>query len=314
VVHGSRRRVGASFCVLACLVGAAGTAAAQAPQPLGVERDPGAEECPDDVDLAARIERIRHKPAPDTGAYRVRFSRDEERFTATISTLDRAHIRTLESHRPSCSALGDAVAVTLALLYDSELGPTAPPPPPPPPPMAAPAPHAPTESSRLGFSVGLGAAWIVGVTAPTAFAGQAEASIYRPRWRIGAGVLWIAPETHELGPGTVRERLLGGTARLCLSPIAADPVGMDFCSGVLAAAVTATASGYSRNETRSRPWVAVPIELVLRSNMQSVGIELGAGAVVPVARDDFSVDGVGVAYQSPNVAGMASVRVVALFR
>ena len=127
-------------------------------------------------------------------------------------------------------------------------------------------------------------------------------------------MLWVAPQTHALDPGDVTERLLAGIARLCLAPIVADPVGLDVCSGVVAGALTGQASGYSKNDTRSRPWVAFPVELVLRSTMQSVGIELGAGALVPMARDDFTVDGVGVAYESSKVAGMASVRVVALIR
>jgi hypothetical protein len=312
VASGSRCRGGAWLTALCVGAWASGTAA-QPTAPLGVDRDPGTEECPDGDALAARIERIRGRPSPDPSPYLVRFSREEDHFVATIGTRDRSHVRTLESHRPSCAALGDAVAVTLALLYDADLAAPAPAPPPLPPPVP-PTQAAPAESERLRPGLGAGAAWVVGVTAPYSFAGQAEVGLYAPRWQAGLGVLWIAPETHRLGPGTVEQQMLGANARLCVAPVAADPVGMDVCSGVLAGAMTGRASGYTRNDTRSRPWVAVPLELVLRSTMQSVNIELGVGALVPIARDDFTVDGVGTAYESSSVAGMASVRIVALVR
>jgi len=90
--------------------------------PLVVERGAGAEQCPDADGLSARVEQIRgHAEHELANRYRVLFTRRDDVFTAVISTgPNGVNVRVLENSGPNCSALGNATAVTLALLFDSD--------------------------------------------------------------------------------------------------------------------------------------------------------------------------------------------------
>ena len=76
--------------------------------------------------------------------------------------------------------------------------------------------------------------------------------------------------------------------------------------------MSATAQGYTRNDTRRHSWVGVPLELAGSFWSGPFGAELGLSALLPVERSDFSIDGVGVAYASPPVGFMALLAVVAI--
>jgi hypothetical protein len=99
-----------------------GHARAQTVTALSVERGPGAEECPDAVTLDQRIATIRGRASAAGGArYDIGFARTLDSFTATIRSGPNGESqRTLEGRGPSCTALAQATAVTLALLFDSE--------------------------------------------------------------------------------------------------------------------------------------------------------------------------------------------------
>jgi hypothetical protein len=79
-------------------------------------------------------------------------------------------------------------------------------------------------------------------------------------------------------------------------------LGLDVCSGLLAGLVRAEARGYTRNETRSRAWLAVPLGVAASTDAAAgVGLRLQASLLVPVRRQEFRVDGVGIAYEAPSV-------------
>src|SRR5450432_2493224 len=110
-----------AFCALSafCL---SGEARAQSPELLNVERGPGAEECPDAPTLIARIAAIRGRAgAPGSASYDVGFSHTADTFTAVIRGGDGESQRVLEGRGLTCAALAQATAVTLALLFDSEV-------------------------------------------------------------------------------------------------------------------------------------------------------------------------------------------------
>src|SRR5450432_1341930 len=86
-----------------------------------VERAAGAESCPDAEWLAARIETIRGRDERGHAEYRVTFTQAGEEFAASVTAGSPGRRRTIFSRRPTCVALGEATAVTLALLFDSDL-------------------------------------------------------------------------------------------------------------------------------------------------------------------------------------------------
>jgi hypothetical protein len=287
---------------------------------LLVERGVGAEPCPDSETLSSRIDQIRGRSSRDlAGSYRVSFVHKTDGFAAVISTGPTgANVRTLESNGPTCAELAKATALTLALLFDSDVAvkknpppvvSAAPPPVPPPPP---PPPSPEVSSFHRDATLSLGAIGLAGVVRTVSPAASVEAGIAGRRWRMGIGALWGVPQTLDLTPGTVDEKLMSGTLRTCFAPYRQGWVRFDVCTGAFVGFMSGEAQGFTHNEQHTRPWVAVPFELVLAGWNAPVGWELGAGALVPVRRQDFSVDGLGVAYKSPPMAGMLSLRVVGM--
>ena len=308
-------RVIAGNIALAALLAAPLVRAQEAPH-LFVDRGAGAEQCPDAEALTLRIEQIRGRSQRELAStYRVSFVRKEDGFTAIISTGPTgANVRTLENAGTTCTMLGNATALTLALLFDSDVrekkkretpAVTAAPitilPPPPPPPRY-----------RIDATLALSALGLVGVLRPASLGGAAEAGIAGRRWRMSLGAIWALPQSIDFGPGTVREELLSGVARTCFAPVRQGWLRIDVCSGAVVGLVTAEAVGFTSNERHTRPWVAVPVELAVGGWSSPVAWEIAAGALFALRRQDFSIEGLGIAYKSPPVGGMLSFRVIGL--
>ncbi|WP_437279571.1 hypothetical protein WME90_03155 [Sorangium sp. So ce375] len=313
-------------------------------------RGAGAESCPDAARLIERVEQLRGRPETGaSGAYLVEFTRGPDGFHASIRSGSSA--RELHDRSRSCAALEQATAVTLALLLDSDArepavrapeadagagSPTAPEgaastpaaPAPSPEAPAAPAlarpepagaggePRGEAPSSERGatrLTLGVGAAGLFGVVRPFAPALSAEVGIGGAQFRAAIGALWLVPQTLEHGPGELRETMLGGVVRACFAAAGTEVLRLDVCSGIHAGRLKAAASGFTRNDAVEKTWLAVPIELSLASLAGPLGFEVGAAALVPLRRNDFSVDGVGVAYRSPPVGVLVSLRGVGVW-
>ena len=287
--------------------------------PLIVERAQGAERCPDAESISARVEQIRGRAMRDPRSpYRVTFARKDDGFIATIRTdASAGGIRTLEHDGPQCAALGNAVAVTLALLFDADIEPKKKPDPTPAPApdaVAPPVPRVPPgPSTSDGATFSLGAAALAGILRPVSPAFLAEAGVGITPFRVSAGALWAWPQTVSLGPGEVHERLIAGLARICWAPWQGNGFRLDACSGALVGAVTADAEGYTRNERRVRSWIVLPFEAALAGWTSPMGWEVSLAALLPLHRPDFSIDGVGVAYRSPPLGAMLSLRALGIF-
>ncbi|WP_437761742.1 hypothetical protein WMF27_03125 [Sorangium sp. So ce281] len=310
------------------MLAASGTATAQTEPFLSVTRGAGAESCPDAAGLIERVEQLRGRPETGaSGSYLVDFTGDTDGFRVSIRSGSGA--RELRDRSRSCAGLEQAAAVTLALLLDSDgqasspQGPAPPAPAPSPsasaerPPVARPAPagagggerEAPaSERGATRLTLAAGAAGLFGVVRPFAPALSAELGIGNTRFRAAIGALWLVPQTLELGPGELRETMLGGAVRACFAAAGAGVLRFDVCSGVHAGRLKVAASGFTRNDAVEKTWLAVPIELSLASLAGPLGFEVGAAALVPLRRNDFSVDGVGVAYRSPPVGALVSLR------
>ncbi|WP_437814630.1 hypothetical protein [Sorangium sp. So ce1078] len=309
-------------------------------------RGAGAESCPDAAHLIERVEQLSgRRETGASGAYLVSFTRDGDGFRASIRSGSGA--RELRDRGGSCAALEQATAVTLALLLDSDARePSLREPeadareaPSPAPEAPAPSPGAPAETPRAPpgptgagagaredegearspgrgatrLTLAAGAAGLFGVVRPLAPAVSAELGIGGARFRATLGALWLVPQTLKHGPGELRETLLGGAVRACFTAAGSEALRFEVCSGLHAGQLKVVASGYTRNDVAETAWLSVPLELSLASLGGPLGFDVGVAALLPLRRNDFSVDGVGVAYRSPPVGALMSIRGVGIW-
>jgi hypothetical protein len=312
-------RIASSLALIAVMTSSARARAESTPA-LAVERGAGAERCLDAGALGAKVEQIRGRPAIDLpNRYHVTFVRTEGGFSATIrSDTSSGSVRTLEHDGANCSALGHAVALTLALLLDSDIEPkpkVEPPPPPSAPAVVAtslsrpPSPTPPLRDATLSLAV----AGLAGVLRPVSPALAADVGLRFAPLRVSAGAIWGWPQTLAFGPGTVHEFLLGGFVRVCVPVWQRGSLRFDGCSGAIAGAITAEAEGYTRNERRTRTFIAVPLEAALAGWTSPLGWEVSFAGLLPLRRSDYTIDGLGTVYASPPIGAMVSLRATGIF-
>jgi hypothetical protein len=305
---------------------AAGTPPAPDPAYLSVTRGSDAQDCPDTVSLVERVSSIRGasvppRPVPSSVTLTVTFARTGDTFSAAIRSSARpSSVRRLEVPGKTCAALARATAVTLALLLDPDAAPddapdtpaerTVPTLPTPAPPPAPEAPATKRESRELTLAVGASALLVTLRPVAPAFTGELGLEV--GRWRTGLGVLWAPPQALALGPGVVRESIRSGSLRLCYSPWRRGALRSDLCTGAYMGLEEADGERYTRGDDRTRPWLGVPIELTLAGRRDHVGWEVGAGALIGVVRQDFSIENLGDAYRPPPVGAVLSLRAVGL--
>lgn len=309
---------------------ATGRAHAQAPLApaqgesfLSVTREPGAEGCPDSDALSEHVNRVRGLQATRaTGTYHVTFSFRAGVYRAAIRFGGTQAQRVLRDRGSTCASLEQATALTLALLLDSDASAlpaeeeepplrVEPPPAPPQPPPPEPDHEQPKPSAaHVSLLLSAGGGALSGVVNPIAPAVTGELGLSTARFRAHVGVLWVPEQTLDLAPGTVNETLFSGVARMCLSAWQGQRSRLDLCSGIYAGLVSVEANGYTRNDDAKKPWLALPLELAFLTTSSPIGVELGASALVPLRRSDFSIDNLGVAYESWPVGLLVSMRAV----
>lgn len=328
------RWVFASLCSTALLLLFAAAAQAQSPPEashladertsasLSVTREEGAETCPDTDALRAHVERLRgHQTTSEPSAYHVRFSRRGGVFRAEIRVGASSGARVLRDRRATCASLEQATALTLALLFDSDLSalpsekiesepePEAPRAPEPAKPMERPTPE-PVQPNAAHLALSLGGGALFGVVQPVAPTALGEIGIGVNRFRTGIGALWMPQQTRDFGPGQLRQTLLSGVARTCLTAARSSAVRFDLCSGIYAGLLKVRAYNYTRNDSADKAWLAVPVGVSLSTTSTPVGVEVGASALFPLRRNDFSIDNLGVAFESWHVGMLLSMRAV----
>ena len=120
-----------AFLAVFALVASFGSAArAESLPALVVTRAAGANDCPDAANLAAEVARMNGRPSLDPGGssaattrLHVELSRGLEGYSAVIRAAGaRSGERRLTDVGPTCENLGDALALTLALILDSDQG------------------------------------------------------------------------------------------------------------------------------------------------------------------------------------------------
>ncbi|HEX6765612.1 MAG TPA: hypothetical protein VF103_09050 [Polyangiaceae bacterium] len=278
---------------------------------LGVERGPGAEGCPDEDDLARRVEALRGRPASGERRYRITFARHDATLSAAIRMGDdAANVRVLETREATCDGLAQATAVTLSLLMDSEVTTVSPPDGSGPVSRADDEPRPATRRERVetAGTLALGGAALFGVVRPVAPLVTLELGMRVGAFRASIGALVMIPQELELGPGSVHERLAAGTARLCLSPLGFGSLRLDLCSGAWLGQRRAEGRGYTDDIESKTTWLGIPLELSLADLSSPFGWEVSVMALLSFPRRDYTVSGVGTAYESWPIGAVLSVR------
>jgi hypothetical protein len=288
---------------------------------LSVTREDGAESCPDTDALSQHVERVRGREATgEPSAYRVSFTRRGGVFRAEIRVGAGSGVRVLRDRGATCASLEQATALTLALLLDSDshelpTEKTEPDEPPPAPPPTKPLEQAPPEPDRrrpaTTMSLAFGGGGLFGVVQPVGPTALGELGIGVNRFHTSVGVLWMPEQTLDFGPGRLDETLLSAVARTCVAAARSQELRFDLCSGIYAGLLKVRADGYTRNDSANKPWLAVPLELALSTTSQPVGVEVSVSALLPLRRNDFAIDNLGVAYVSWPVGMLLSMRAVA---
>jgi hypothetical protein len=126
--------------------------------------------------------------------------------------------------------------------------------------------------------------------------------------RVSIGAFVLPPVRNELGPGRVEVGLTGVTTRACLRLLDSTALDLFSCSGLFGGILAATATGYTQDFERNRPWLALPFELFLAAPLgapdSALGLRTGATLLVPARRETFSVQGLGAAVEPESLAVM----------
>lgn len=209
-----------------------GAPSERAPAALRVAPSP----CVEAVELAAQINRLSSRDAvfasEGAAAWRVHVALDASR--ARIELFDGAAeaptgIRELRVERPSCEALVEAAALSIALALESE--------------PAASLTLPPRPEPRAGeWWLGLGASMAVGGEAPLALGGRVEASARLGRWSLGAELGVEAARVSA--PRDVRWTAWSAATRFCGELVRPAPtLALAVCGGVMGGLVRVRAYG-----------------------------------------------------------------------
>jgi len=271
---------------------------------VSVDRAPAAVDCPSAEALTAGVEAIVGRPLAEsadsrTMQVRVQFFRSEAGYEARLRlTGAREGERVLFDNGPNCAALADAVAVTVALLFDPASESALP----PATPRRGPAPRALGAwlSGRLGLGLGL-------VGAPTWVAGGTIGLSLGERTWLELGGATSGSHAQALGSGLVEVRLhyaeLSGFYSLTRGDFQLGPA-LSVLGGVLRGA----GRGYPTTTSASLAYIALGGGARAQFRLGE-RLCLGARAqfVVPLQKHVLSVGYVGIAYQSSDLSGLVDL-------
>lgn len=291
---------------------------------IAVERSPGAVDCPDEGELATMIDRIltgadgRGVVGP-AGAIRaqVQFAHTPLGYQVVLRFHGtKEGERTLTDTGPTCTALGRAVSITMALVLDPRQA--SPPEDPrsaamaisPPPPVIAPA-VPPSETVTSGFLSISGGAALGLVGAASAASGlEFDLRLWRRLWLQAAG-RYVAARSLSFDTGSVGVALVAARLRLCWALNGADaPVQVAPCLAGEAGQLRGEGRGYPSSNAAEMAWLGAGggavVSAVLR-NRWLVGA--GADLIAPLHHYTFSVENRGIAYRSSAVSAMLQLSI-----
>jgi hypothetical protein len=122
------------------------------------------------------------------------------------------------------------------------------------------------------------------------------------RFGFGIGGFATPNASEELPPGAVEVGWLGGFARGCFALVGKRAeLQLSTCLVGAMAALRGQAVGYEEVETEVRPWFALGLEPAVSSPIGGGGFGwfVAFSVMVPLAKESFSVTGLGTAYETP---------------
>jgi hypothetical protein len=303
-----------------CLVWLLSSASARC-APLGaaieVERASGAEDCPSSAELTSNVEHILQRSLasdPNAGeALRVsvRFTASADEYSAQVRSLGaKPGERALKDRGRSCSALAEAVSVAIALLLDKELerrqpGPAKQPPTEPAKPVPNTSPSsAPALALRVSFEAGV-AAGFVGASSP--LLSEQVGVRLRHRWLFDAGFNAVLPGTTHFDEGEVRSTMLFASLRGCYTW--GERLFVGPCALLGLGRLRGVGIGYPSVASQDLPWTAVGMGVVAEGPVWGrVFWGISASVWLPTRRSTFSVENLGIAWESSTLAGSVAAR------
>ena len=298
-----------------------------------VRRDAAASSCPDALTLAEDVLRLTTKVRLDPDATAtgdridVDFKHGPAGFRAQVhATGERSGQRVLTHKGATCGPLAEAVAVSLAILLDPEWHPPVPAEPPPPEPPPAPAPPVTEAPPPRAPAPTTGGDWAVRAAVTTGAAlgiVRAAAPIFGvllaadpvPELSFGVGAILVPGQSLPLAPGHVDVSLVGAEVAACALPLGSARLRLGVCATAALGSVAAKGSGYFRDGSTQRPWLAFGGHAQALGQIAGpLGWTLRAGALAPTTTEAFSIDGAGVAYAPPRVAVVLAAGATMTFR
>ncbi len=342
----------AASSALAILAPRAAHAEPQLPD-LVVHRTDDTADCPDAAALAARVDRHMKRPAlrprtdaampgKDRPSLDVQIYRSEAGYTAVVQTGEKT--RQITDKGATCRGLADAMAITLAILLDTEVPSPEPPPPPEPlpaapaatrlPPMplvdekptptpmpAEPAPIEPFAAPPRTFRVvaGAGATAATGLLTRLALGGTGHVGLGIGRvFSVEAGFLVLPTQTVPYvgkvkgaatsASPTVDLELTSALFRLCATArLVSEETRAGLCAGALIGTIRGEGHGFVTNQSATDPWVAGNLGAILEQTLfWRLSLVTRASVYIPILRRSFTVDNVD-ATSDPQAFSPASV-------
>lgn len=302
-----------SALALALLVPARSFAQDAPKSSLVVTRGDATDTCPDAPALAEQVRRLTGADVIDSSGLtagpretfiRVAISRNSAGFHADITAGGQRHgTRTLDDVGPTCTALEDAIAVTIAIFLDPYA--SAPMPAPlAPAPVAPPSPRVPLLTTppapaRMDAFVELDAGVAFGVLEDTVPLLAARAGLRgSSRWSVAIGGAFAFPDTLTDRDRTVDLSLAYGYAALCGRALGESGTAhLDWCLEPMVGRFTGTGHGYDHDSTKHALWIAGAAgpELVLPIAGRFAWTASALG-VIPFLRQSFDITRGGVDY------------------
>ncbi len=310
---------------------------------LVVHRTEDTSDCPDARALAALVADQMKRPALDAAfdmppggdhGLDVQIYRSDQGFTAVIQAGGKT--RQLSDKGTTCGGLAGALAVSIAVLLDTEPLPPAPepaapvePPGPPGPPVFPAAPLAPASfqslppeplglpahegdadplPSRYRLSVAAAPALTVGLLQGFAGGVTGEVELRIGRFTVAAGVLALPGQSFSYSGGQVNLDLTAGMIRACAILAGDEPLRFVLCLDPMAGTMRGGGQGFSVDQSATLPWVSVATSALFQ---QKIWGRLSWGArselVVPLLKDSLMVNNVGTAFTAAPVGGVWDV-------
>jgi hypothetical protein len=322
---------------------------------LLVHRTEDTADCPDSAELAARVDRHMKRPAlrprtdagppgKDLPSLDVQIYRSEIGYTAIVQTGSKT--RQITDNGATCRGLADAMAITLAILLDTEvpLPPPEPPAPPGPPssvpftprlpPMPlvdtkeAPAPTPPEPAPIEQFSLpprtfrivaGAGATAATGLLTRLTLGGTGHVGLGIGRnFSVEAGFLVLPTQTvpyagkvkgaPATATPTVDLQLTSALFRLCATArLIGEGTRAGLCAGALVGTIHGEGHGFVVNQSATDPWIAANLGAIFEQTLfWRLSLVTRASVYVPILRRSFTVDNVDAA-SDPQAFSPASV-------